>query len=119
MELSNPNSDLLDLQEFSGINDNIVGVLANGVPIYSGLSNSVQQDALLASSQSVSGAVKLDSCLGSLSTNGLYKYHSFSPCVQPSTFKTSLTTPTLCNSDPTCQTNPQTYARSKVTSLAQ
>ena len=117
MEVTNPNFDILDLQEFSGINKEVVGVLANGVPIFSGLSSQVQQDALIASSQSITGAAKLDSCLGSLTSIGLYKYHSFSPCVWSSAFKTSLTTPTLCNSDASCLSSSQTYARSKVTDL--
>lgn len=42
------NSALFEEQEKSGINDYIVGVLANGVPIYSGLSETVSQDALIA-----------------------------------------------------------------------
>lgn len=49
MNTNEANSEIYDEQEISGINDYIVGVLANGVPIYSGLSETVSQDALIAS----------------------------------------------------------------------
>lgn len=57
----------------------------------------------------------MDSCLGGLSSNGLYRYYSFSPCVWPSTYKSGLSTPSLCRNDFNCASNPQTYARALVT----
>lgn len=101
----------LGLSEKSGLQDGIVGVGLNGVPIYNGYSDEASYDALLASSRLMSGAVLLDSCLGGLTTQGLYKYHSFSQCMTTSAFKSTLTTPTLCNSDNTCKTNPLAFAR--------
>jgi hypothetical protein len=89
----------------------IVGVLANGVPIYSGASGRAQYDALIASQNLITGATQIDNCLGALSPEGLYKYHCYSPCVWESAFKTSLTTPALCNSIVACKRDALAYAR--------
>lgn len=91
------------------------GFMANGVPIYSGYSEPSQYDALLASSQSLNGgATNLDMCLGSLTNFGLYKYHSFSPCIWPSGFKASISIPTSCNSNTSCKANAFSYSTSKI-----
>jgi hypothetical protein len=50
------NANILDYKNFSWMNNKVVGVLANGVAIFSGLSENMGYDVLQATQNSVSGA---------------------------------------------------------------
>eukprot|EP00347_Sterkiella_histriomuscorum_P014803 403359465 len=104
-----------DLNIKSGVDLNVVGVLFNGVVLFSGYSDKTSYDALQSSSQSRTNATQLDSCLGGYDSQGFYRYFSYSPCVKDQTYKTSLTTPALCKNTANCNTNAFSFALDKTT----
>jgi hypothetical protein len=105
------NQASVNVVEDSGMNNNIVGVLLNGVPLFSGLSDNINYDALQSYIAGTSGATNLDQCLGGYNAYGFYHYYSYSPCILDSLIK-SATTPSTCLSANACKLSPFTYATS-------
>ena len=95
---------------YSGIREKIVGIAANGVPIYQGTSE-LKYDAFFPKAYNLyryPKAIDVDACLGHSAYSGYYHYYSFSPCIFNTAVK-SLTESTLCSDDAICKQNVTAY----------
>ena len=94
----------------------IVGIAINGVPIHSGTSE-LHYDAFYPkdySTYTTHGSIKSDQCLGNNDHSSYYHYYTFSPCLLPSTAKSSLTGE-ICDNVPACKSDPKTYSVGSIT----